>query len=202
MMKRFAICVVAVVVQVSCTPVEDFGSYWDKGFVDPALEGSWKKVAQNRENPDDVCGADLLRFTRNGPSYAFQGINPIDSTVEPDVIAQIKADNEHRLSARTLRIGKSLFLMEHDPSGPAGNSDVIVRYEVRRGALREYWIDNSAAVDFLEAKHPTAKNIRKNDAEGNYVVIKTFDDEVFQALSEIADNPAYWFVNCEYKKVR
>ena len=192
---------VAVVVQLACTPVEDFGQYWDKGFVDPALEGSWKKVAPPGENPNDIPGADQLRFTRNGTSYALQGINPIDPAFEPDVVAQIKADNEHRLSARTLRIGKSLFLMEHDPAGPAKNSDVMVRYEVRRGRLREYWINNGDAVDFLKAKHPSAKNIRKNEAEGEYVVIKTFDDEVFRVLSEIADNPAYWFLNCEYKKV-
>jgi hypothetical protein len=192
---------VAAVVQLACTPVDDFGQYWDKGFVDAALEGSWKKVAQPGVNPNDVPGADVLRFTRNGTSYSFQGINPIDPTLEPDVIAQIKAANEERLSARTLRIGKSLFLMERDPAGTGKNDGVMVRYEVRRGRLREYWINNGDAVDFLKAKHPSAKNIRKNDAEGNYVVIKSFDDEVFQVLSEIAENPNYWFLICEYKKV-
>ena len=193
---------VAVVVQVSCTPVEDFGTYWDKGFVDPALQGSWKRLTAPGENPAETTCADMLRFTRNGTSFALQGIQPIDRTLEPDVIAQVKADNEERVSARTLRIGKSLFLMEHDPAGPAKNSDVIVRYEVRRGTLRQYFINNPEAVEFLEAKHPSAKNIHKNEGEGEYVVIKTFDDEVFQVLSEIADKPDYWFLNCEYKKVR
>ena len=192
---------VAVVVQLSCTPVEDFGSYWDKGVVDLALEGSWKKVGRSGQNPNDIPGPDLLRFTRNGTSYSLQGINPIDPTFTPDVIAQIKADNEQRLGARTLRIGKSLFLMERDPSGIAKNDSMLVRYEVKRGTLREYWINNGDAVDFLEAKHPSAKNIKRNVGEGEYVVIKTFDDEVFRVLSEIADNSAYWFLNCEYKKV-
>jgi hypothetical protein len=192
---------VAVVVQVSCTPVEDFGQYWDKGFVDPALEGSWKKQARPGENPSDIPSADMLRFTRNGTSYALQEINPIDPAAAPDVIEQQKADNDMRLSARTLRIGKARFLMQRDPAGIAKDASVMVRYEVRRGTLREYWINNGEAVDFLEAKHPTAKNIKKNDGEGEYVVIKTFDDEVFKVLSEIADNPAYWVLMCEYKKV-
>jgi hypothetical protein len=192
---------VAVVVQLSCTPVDDFGLYWDKGFVDPALEGSWKKLARSGEDPNDIPGADLLRFARNGTIYSFQEIDPIDPAFEPDVIQQIKADNERRLSARTLRIGKQLFLMEHDPEATAESANMIVRYEVRRGMLREYWINNAVAVEFLLAKHPLAKNIRKNTAEGDYVVIKTFDDEVFRVLSEIADNPAYWFLMCEYKKV-
>lgn len=77
----------------------------------------------------------------------------------------------------------------------------IERYDARRGTLQEYFMNNGAAVDFLKAKRPTAKNITRNVGEGEYVVIDTCDDEVFQVLSEIADNPAYWLLNCRYKKV-
>lgn len=56
------------------------------------------------------------------------------------------------------------------------------------------------AVDFLAAKHPSAKNIGRNTGEGRYIVIQTFDDEVFQILSEISDIPAYWNLVCQYKK--
>jgi hypothetical protein len=199
-MKQFCLCLVAVLVLSSCTPVEDFGSYWDKGFVDPALEGSWKKFGRPGEDPKHIPSPDLWRFTRNGSSYSLQGINPIDQTAAPDVIEDQKASNKARMSARTLRIGKHLFLIQRDPGDQGKGS--IERYDVQRGTLQEYWIDNGAAVEFLKAKHPTAKNIKKNDGEGEFVVINTFDEEVFQVLSEIADNPAYWFLNCRYKKVR
>jgi len=33
------------------------------------------------------------------------------------------------------------------------------------------------------------------------VVIKRFDDEVFQVLSEMLDTPEYWRLDCEYRKV-
>jgi hypothetical protein len=198
-MKRLWPCLVAILVLSSCTWVEDFGMYWDKGFIDPALEGSWKKLGLPGEDPNDIPGPDLLRFTRNGSSYSAQGINPIDQTAEPDVIEQQKAVNAQVMSARTLRIGKHLFLMQRDPGGEGKGT--IQRYDVRRGMLQEYWMNNGAGVDFLEAKHPTAKNIKRNVGEGEYVVIDTFDDEVFRVLSEIADNPAYWFLNCQYKKV-
>ena len=56
-------------------------------------------------------------------------------------------------------------------------------------------------MDFLKAKHPTATNIKQNLGEGYYVVIETFDDEVFQVLSEMVVNPTFWVLNCEYKKV-
>jgi hypothetical protein len=182
----------------SCTPVDDFGLYWDKGFVDPALAGSWKKVRAG-EDSDSVPCPNLWRFTRSGTTYSLQSINPIDQTADPHDVAQQKADNERALSVRSLRIGKSLFLMRRDPADQGKGE--IARYEVRRGVLNEYWIVNGDAVDFVEAKYPTAKNIRKNDGEGEYLVIGTFDDEVFRALSEIADNPRYWVLTCSYKKV-
>jgi len=198
-MKRLCLFIVAVLCLASCTGVEDFGQYWGKGFIDPALEGSWKKLGLPGQDRNSIEGPDLLRFTRNGTSYALQAINPIDQTAKPEVIQRQRADNEERSSARTLRIGKSLFLMQREAGGQG--KGVIERYDVRRGTLQEYQIDNGAAVEFLEAKHPTAKNIKRNDGEGEYVVIDTFDDEVFQVLSEIADDPAYWILNCRYQKV-
>jgi len=38
-------------------------------------------------------------------------------------------------------------------------------------------------------------------SEGRYVVIDTFDDEVFQVLSEMsADAATYWYLECRYQK--
>jgi hypothetical protein len=67
--------------------------------------------------------------------------------------------------------------------------------------LQEYWIENSRAVAFLAINYPDAKNIRRNVGEGSYVVIGTFDDEVFKVLSELSANPTYWRLNCEYRKI-
>ena len=197
-MKKFCTCLVAVLVLTSCTPVEEFGPYWDKGFADPALEGSWKKLGLPGEDIDGIPGADVLQFTKDGSSYLAYMINPIDLTKPADEIEQQKADNAEAMSARTLRIGKHLFLMQRGPGGRG--KGYLVRYEIKRGTLDEYFIDNGLAVDFLLSKHPTAKNISKNVAEGTYVVINTFDDEVFQVLSEIADKPAYWNLQCQVQE--
>src|SRR5258706_10008229 len=116
-MKRLWLCLVVILALSSCTTVEDFGLYWNKGFIDPALEGSWKKLVLPGQDPDEIPSPDLLRFTRNGSSYSLQGINPIDQTAEPDVIEQQKAENDQPMSARTLRIGKHLFLMHRDQEG-------------------------------------------------------------------------------------
>jgi hypothetical protein len=198
-MKTFC-TLVAVLVLTSCTPVEDFGPYWNKGFVDPALAGSWKKIGRPGQEINSVPGPDVLRFTQDASSYLAYAINPIDFTKPADVIEQQRVVNAQAVSARTLQIGKHRFLMHREPRGNANG--YLVRYDIHDGTLDEYWIENGIALDFLLSKHPTAKNIKKNVAEGDYVVIGTFDDEVFRVMSEIADNPSYWRLNCQYRKVQ
>jgi len=197
-MKRFWPYLVAVLALSSCTPVDDFGAYWDKGFADPALEGTWKKAGLPGEDIGNIPGADLLRFTKNGANYDLQGINPLDPALTPENLEQRRKDNEYKMSTRSLQIGKHRFLMQRDPSGQGRG--FLQRYDIQGTTLREYSIENGAAVDFLETKHPE-KNIRKNVGEGRYVVIKRFDDEVFQVLSEMLDTPEYWRLDCEYRKV-
>jgi hypothetical protein len=199
-MKRQILPVVAFLVLTSCTPVDDFGAYWDKGFVDPALEGRWQKIGIPGEPIDSIPGSDQLLFVKNGQSYFWQGINPILSTLTADQAEQRKKDNDARLDVRTLKIGNSVFIMSRGPAGtPMG---ILERYEIQGDLLLEYTIDNGAGVDLLEAKHPTARNIHKNKSEGSYVVIDTFDDEVFRILSEMsADAATYWYLECRYQKV-
>jgi hypothetical protein len=79
---------------------------------------------------------------------------------------------------------------------------MLNRYEIKGDSLLEYHINNGEGVDFLAAKHPAAVNIHRNKAEGEYVVIDTFDDEVFKILSEISDDASYWELECEYKRIR
>jgi hypothetical protein len=100
---------------------------------------------------------------------------------------------------RSLRVGNALMMMVRSPTGEGPGT--ITRYEIHGTTLREYWIENSRAVAFLAIKHHTAKNIRRNVGEGSYVVIGTFDDEVFRVLSEMTASPAYWQLICEYRKM-
>jgi hypothetical protein len=103
-----------------------------------------------------------------------------------------------RIAVRTLKIGGHLFFMERPVEGKQGG--MIDRYEIEGHILRQYVLNNGPALDLLETRHPTAKNIKKNTGEGRYVVIKTFDDEVFRILSEISDDTAYWDLQCQYTK--
>jgi len=199
-MKKHILPVVAFLILSSCTPVEDFGAYWDKGVLDPALEGRWQKIGIPGEPIDSIPGADQLLFVKNGLSYSWQGINPIDTTLSADQAEQRKKDNDAPLDVRTLKIGNSVFIMARGPAGTqTGN---LERYEIQGDLLLEYTIDNGTAVDLLEEKYPTARNIHKNKSEGSYVVIDTFDDEVFQILSAMSGDAAtYWQLECRYRKI-
>jgi hypothetical protein len=149
---------------------------------------------------DSIPGADQLLFVKNGQSYSWQGINPIDSRMSADQAEQRKKDNDERLDVRTLKIGNSVFVMSRGPAGTkTGN---LERYEIQGDLLLEYILENGAGVDLLETEHPTARNIHKNKSEGSYVVIDTFDDEVFKILSEMsADAATYWVLECRYRKI-
>jgi hypothetical protein len=197
-MKRHFLPIIAFLLLSSCTEVEDFGAYWGKGFIDPALAGTWKKIGVPGRRLNDAPGADRLLFVKNGLSYSLQASNPIDRTLPDDVAAQRKKDNDVRIAVRTLKIGSHLFFMERPAEGQQGG--MIDRYEIKGNILRQYALNNDPALDLLETKHPTARNIMKNTGEGRYVVIKTFDDEVFRILSEISDDTAYWDLECQYRK--
>jgi len=193
--------VVALLVLTSCTEVKDFGEYWARGFVDPALGGTWRKIGLPDEPTGGAPGPDVLVFANNdGGSYLLQSINPIPAGLPPDVARQTELDNEVRLAARTLKIGAATFLMVRPQDGDAGDG-TIERYEVDGSTLVEYRMNDDAVLDLLAAEYPDAQNIKKNLGEGRYVVIDRFDDEVFQVLSRMAGAPKYWEPASRYKRM-
>jgi len=196
-MKRLCVCVAATLAMVSCIPVDDFGTYWDKGIVDPALEGTWKNIGLPGSTPQERLGARELRFTRTGSFYSVNMVG-IDPSMAPEVLERVRRRNARAGIARTLRLGKRRLLMERSREAPYDG--ILTSYEIRGRTLSEYWFLGVEAVEFLETKHPGAKNIHKNDGEGEFVVIDTFDDEVFRILSEIADDSMYWVLTARYEK--
>lgn len=194
-MRRCILPVLALVCVSSCIEVTDFGAYWAKGALDPALAGTWKKLAGPGQTLDNTPGVDMLVFAKDGPVYALHQINPIRPEFSADVAAQQRKDNDDEWSVKTLKIGSHPFVLARHTSGE--RAEALQRYDIRGNILREYAIDHQAAIAFLEAKHPGARNIV---SEHSSVVIHTFDDEVFRILSEIADVPKYWTLVCRYRK--
>ena len=172
----------------------------EEGIRRSGVAGSWQKIGVPGQRLTDTPGADRLTFAGNGPSYAFEQTNPIESTLAPGVAAQRRKENEIRGAVRTLRIGRSLFLMEKGiEDAPKG---VLQRYDIRDTVMRLYILDGDRAVELLEARHPAATNVTRNKGEGTYVEIHTFDDEVVRILVQFADDPAFWTVEGQYPEDR
>jgi len=198
-MTRHSVLVAYVLLLCACTSVEDFGAYWDKGFVDPALNGSWKKTGLPGEPINSTPGADQVVFKNAGTSsYEMYSINPLDSTLPADAVERRQQDNARPLFTRTLRIGSYTFLMSR--ASESKSEGIMQRYDIKGDTLNIYYLENGRAVDLLEAKYPNAANIAKNRGEGRYVVIKTFDDEVFRILTEMTSDQSYWMLQCQYRK--
>lgn len=69
-----------------CLKVVDFGVYWDKGFIDPALNGEWKNARPNGSG---------VTFTNQGDMYHMV------STTSDDI-----------RFVRSLRVNESNFIMQ------------------------------------------------------------------------------------------
>jgi hypothetical protein len=193
-MKRLFWPILAVLLSASCIQVDDFAGYWDRGVRDPALEGRWKKIGMPGEDVENTPGAETLLFVRDGRSYWFQMINPLDPATPPPEAARQREDNEQRFAIRSLKVGHHSVLMLPEPGKSGG---WIVRYEVEGTILREYALNTGEA---FEARLKGARNFVLEHGMGTFPVIKRFDDEVFRILSGIADDPAYWNLTCEYRK--
>jgi hypothetical protein len=146
-MKRHFLPIVAFLLLSACTEVEDFGDYWGKGFVDPALAGTWKKIGVPGRKLNDTPGADRLLFVKNRMSYSLQESNPVDRTLPDDVAAQRNKDNDERIAVRTLKIGSHLFFMERSEEGKQGG--MIDRYEIKGNILRQYVLNNGPSLGLV-----------------------------------------------------
>ncbi len=181
MMKRLWLCAAAALAAVSCIPVDDFGTYWDKGVVDPALEGSWKRLDSPGAPPlyTPFC-TEGWRLARTGSAYSLYRLNEVSDP----------------FTVRTLRVDGRKLLMERGPRGDG----LLTSYEIHNRILSSFGFRNDTGLEFLRAKHPGAKNIGENVGAGQFVVIKTFDDEVFRILSELANSPNCCDLMCKYQK--
>jgi len=188
-MRNLLLCL-SVVLLASCIPVEDYGPYWKKGVVDPALLGVWQKVP--------VPDADDRRESRSIKSPANDGVRVtagkgsyrIDTLDEKE-----RQEKDYRpLIARTLKDGPYTFLMAND--GP--NPDFI-RYVLKDGTAAQYRLEGAPMGRLLKEKYPHAKNIGTN-CKWAPLCIRKFDAEVYAILAAIPDTPEYWTLESRFRR--
>lgn len=170
----------------ACITVEDFGSYWEKAGKDPQLSGTWKVVA------GENLGTSR-RFVDAGDYYFHS---------DPNAEGKPIGVPENRATApvvKTMAIGRYTFLV-FSTTGltPAGKrKGMIYRYKIDGDNLELIMTFGPNVMPFITKNYPRAVNIKRNEGEGEYAVIGTFDDQVAKIISAIPDTEEYW-INFEH----
>jgi hypothetical protein len=196
MRKLLVFCAVALL--AACINVDDFGDYWDKTTVDPALAGRWQTKSETDQNEAaDQHWVFALRDNAYEVQTSIRGQTDDDGPIYP---------------VKTLTVGPYLFLA----NGPSQGT--IVRYKMGNNSVTFYVLNPKPAWAFIQANYPNQQNIYRDsdegddDQEGDIVDdeseknapdaaadadeaplrIKVFDDQVYQILSKIPDTGVYW----------
>ena len=179
-MKKILLCLTVLFLS-SCIPVEDFGIYWDKGIIDPALLGKWKGEANN--------GYHMIN---KGGTYQIDSLDKEDR----------KEKDYSPIAARTLKVGSYTFLMTFIKEGDEKET-VLIRYKKKGDIIQQYSLKSRKMDTFLEKNYSKAKNIKKFKCKGRCwynpgVRIEKFDNEVYKILSEIPDTKKFWILDERY----
>jgi hypothetical protein len=178
-----------------CIPVQDFGEYWDRATIDKQIAGSWKRIAAapDQDAKHGYPIGDVMTFVEKGAAYESSDFDAFGKLREKPVYP-----------IKTLEIGKYQFLAFGPTKG------IIVRYVITGSNLALCMQFGPAMKEFLTTHYPRAVNVKINDAEGEYIQIGLFDDEVIRILSSIPDldittpsaTEGYWVCDVKYERLR
>lgn len=205
-----ALCILGV----SCIPVEDFGSYWDKGSLDPELAGLWQRVGG--ETPEQ----EYMLFERAGTAHMLSRGTASDLKAQADKRRWVA-------QTRTLTAGKASFLMikpgapspttatapspasaPATASAPAAPQAVgaLLRYAVEDGTLVLYTLDNDVLVEAIKAGRISgaAASPAEKGAEAREPLprIGKLDEKSFRALAQLAGEPKHWTATEKYVRAK
>jgi hypothetical protein len=188
MKKALILC--CALLLASCIDVDDYGDYWSKMTVDPALAGRWVKMS---EIEDDKTTGREFTFTAKDDAYEVQSYK--DGAADED---------GPLYPVKTLDAGPYKFLA----SGPEKGK--IVRYVVKGNMSTWYVLRGSAAWAFIRKNYPDQHSFYRGDPENpnnpnvapdEPVSIKQFNDETFAILSAMPDGELYWDPDTRLKKM-
>lgn len=184
-MKKILVCLTLLCL-TACIPVDDFGSFWDKGTVDAALAGTWKNDHAQKGAPVQA------RVKIQKGVYIIRSLSKKDAKDKP-------------LFAKTLTAGRYTFFMAASDAQGKTERD-LVRYKVANGTLTEYALDVKPVEKWLGWRHPQAKNFEAVACKPNCmfeeVRVRVLTDDVIRILSEIPDTAEYWKPMDAWRKVK
>lgn len=161
----------------SCIWVDDFGEYWDKGIVDPALEGRWAlddgRVPLEKQESS-------FRFTKRDKEYRFEAIGK-------------KVTDDSTITVRSIHGKNYHFMMSRKEQDGQPNAQGLVRYAVKKDALLIYEPHTAYVMEWVKEKHPNS-TVLKESGSGHtgFVSLPKMNEEALKLLDKVPDDEKYW----------
>ena len=210
------LCIALLFAIKGCIPVEDFGEYWEKGAVDPALEGHWKQLDVEFRSEENY-----LSFVKSGDHYVCEVSS---AYFMPQDMPQVG------IRAKTLTAGKHRFLMfdlqqyyedmkaaMRKAASEMGEDvdektlqqmlqmpettvkGVLQRYSLEEGTLSIYMLDEAVLAE--QIKSGNVKGRQPAQGAMMETALSKLDNETVQFLARLADEPKYWKQELRYGQV-
>jgi len=206
---------------IGCIPIDDLAGYWDKGVIDPGLEGHWKQLGMQFRSEDSY-----ISFVKSGDYYLQESNTAL---FIPDGVPKVG------IRTRTLLLGKHKFLIydvaqyyrdlskasleaaakmaleseetidpnelkKHTPDIEAPFKGALQRYEVKGDTLIFYSLNNRVLSEAIEAG--SVKGVIPKEEERMLPKISKLDNDSVQFLLRIASDPNSWTQQTRYKRIQ
>lgn len=189
-MKIKSFLILAVILLAGCIDVDDLGAYWDKGTVDPVLEGRWKMTPAPGVDTSSSEGDKYYIFKKTGDHYVLE-----------EEVDKAEDDNDDML-VKTLESGGHKFMMLYEPRQEAE--------AVKPGSLWPYKIEGDkiefrriAAAQVGEMERITENIIAAEAMGGTWTFkIPKLDEPSLEALAKVSNAPDLWEIWATGEKIQ
>lgn len=178
--RILAVCAALLPLSACVISVNDFGDYWQKGFVDERMVGKWQKVSSRPGEDNEPASI----------TTDHDGGNLIICEHE-----NIRRKCDHERALRTFRAGVYRFVADKDVK--SGHGDMM-RYDID-GDIMTLRIPKGLH-DMAARKDPEKSNLSVDGDTG--LRIEKLDANAISLLAEIPNNQDYWVVDSVLQRIR
>jgi hypothetical protein len=174
--------------------VKDFGAYWNKGTIDPGLEGSWNgSWIQSEPNR---MGEVFLTYTKKGDHYLLKVI-----TVEgqmPEVEIEVKSIKLNQYSFGMLKCHeKNTKAVKGKKSQKPEESNQLERYSIEKDTLNIYVLNSKKKAKGVDGKVVNTENENKVlpagiSEESGKLVLSKLDEPAITYLIKLSGDSNRW----------
>jgi len=166
-----------------CIPVEDLGGYWDKGGLDPELEGQWRQLGKDFRSQDEYAS-----FVKSGTVYQHKHISveTLHWDDMPETVWSTRCISwrDQRFMLGPLPADFKELVKEEDYLGKKGG--VLQLYSIEENVLTLSFLKHAVLNAAVRGGHIEGV-IKPDDLAGP--TLRRLDERTLRYLAHLARNP-------------